>query len=176
MSPPNEPENVSAADFDHAATRLLGAILTPNVPTAVFACRVEAGLAAALELLDREPDLARVLLADAGADPILREHQAGWGQTYADLLSEAAFGASELSPPPRFAELSLVAALRWQLRRAFRSAEPTALLELLPPALELILLYYIEPAEVAPLIGALRASGARVPARSRGRTGSLGSL
>jgi hypothetical protein len=166
----------SAADFDHAATRLLAAILAGRVQDAAFTYRVEAGLVAALELLDREPRLAAVLLAEAGRDPLLRERQERWATSFAELLRDAGSQSGELRPPPGPAEPQLICSLREQLRRALRSSEGSGLLDRLPGALEVILLHYMDRSQAAPIVSACRASLAEKRERPPRRGGFSGQL
>jgi hypothetical protein len=177
MTHRGEPRPASAAEFDQAATRALAAILATRTPRHPFAYRVEAGLAAALELFDRESRLASTLLVEAGPDPILRERQASWAETYANLLRDTASQAPELHLPPSFLEPQLIAGLRARLRGARRVPGAPPLLAQLPAALEFLLAYYMEPDQLAPIVGACRASLASIPVHGRRQGGgSLGPL
>jgi hypothetical protein len=173
---PARSQGISAADFDRAATRVLASILAAREPGLAFASRIEAGIGAALERFDREPRLAVALLSAAAPDLGLSERRASWGQTYAELLREAAAEAPEARAAPIALELHLVDALCWRLRRRLADPQCPDFGSELPAALELILSYYLDPAQVAPIVAASRASVAGIPVHRRRVGGSLGPL
>lgn len=86
-----------AAAVEAGHERLFATLAEPCDPRAKLEERIEARLGAALDLLDSDPDLARMLIVEvpaAGRGQALRQHE--WLRRYGELLRAAwASGAAE---------------------------------------------------------------------------------
>lgn len=134
----------AAAAYDHAAERLLDALLAAWRPRASFPAQVQALLGAALDHLAASPEAAYALTVwpFAGDDEVLDRH-IRWQQRFADLLRTAASRYGETRVHPPFFEPSVIAGLNWQVSRQLRAEGPARLADLQPMLTEFLLACYL---------------------------------
>jgi hypothetical protein len=143
--------------YDRGAERLFEAVVAACDPQAGFAARVEAGLRSSLSLLAADPTLARTLAVHAGVgEQVMRRHQY-WQERFAALLGAAANVLD--SPGPDFREPTLIGGISWLIAQQVLAGEAESLERQLPGLLEFVLVFYLDPDEVAPIAGAARTAG-----------------
>ncbi len=121
-----------AAAFDAGAARLLAAVAEADDPGVAFPARVEAALAAALDLLASDPALARLLFAEfLPREQATAECYRLWGARLLDLLHAASAADSGTSELPEPVERALLGGLLSVVSEAAR-LDPERLPELAP--------------------------------------------
>ena len=112
--------------------------------------RLEAGLRAALGLLEAEPELASLLTVDAYlyAEEGALDAQREWLGRFGALLRDAAASDPRASSVEgAFLAPFLVGGVRFEIGRLVIAGEASDLLRILPNLLESLLAYYFEPGE-----------------------------
>jgi hypothetical protein len=127
-------------DFDRAASRLLLALDDALDSAASFPLRVEAAA-----------------VVESFTSPALRGRGACW---FAARLRAGAKREPGLRLPPSIFEPILIVGLAFRVERELLRDSPD-LLSLLPSLLEFVLVYYLDPVDLGPLIAARQAPEAR---------------
>jgi AcrR family transcriptional regulator len=133
--------------------RLLEVLSLPCYEGATIEERVESSLAAALQALASEPDLARFLFVEApsaGEDIALRYHE--WLGRYGTLLRSAAPDLPPESSPPPEVEGVIVGGIASRVASEVLRGRGAELTELTAPFVEYVLAFY-RPGEPGPKEG-----------------------
>jgi AcrR family transcriptional regulator len=141
----------AAHEIGHA--RLFDVLSAPCYEGATINERVEHSLAAALDALAAEPDLARLLFVEgpsAGEDIALRYHE--WLQRYGTLLRSAAPDLPPQSSPPPEVEGVIVGGIASRVASEVLRRRGAQLRDLTAPFVEYILAFY-RPGEPGPQEG-----------------------
>lgn len=144
-----DPAEVSSSPAEAGARRLFVCVRDAGSGGHDFPTRLEAGLRAALDLLAREPGLARLLTVDrrlvgSGQEGDL-DAERRWLRRLGRLLDEAAGADPRCTPPPFPCGPFLVGGVRFLIGRTLSGGAASELPRLLPDLLEIILAYYFEP-------------------------------
>src|SRR6188472_1600167 len=157
--------------------RLFEVLSLPCYEGATLRERVEHSLAAALDALASEPDLARFLFVEApsaGEDIALRYHE--WLQRYGTLLRSAAPELSSKSSPPPEVEGVIVGGIASRVASEVLRGRGAQLRQLSAPLIEYVLAFY-RPGEPGPKEGKILAFDAdedpsELPEARRSQAGS----
>lgn len=133
--------------------RLFEVLAIPCEEGATVEDRVERSLAAALDALASDPDIARLLFVEApsaGEKIALRYHE--WLQRYGSLLRAAAPDASPLSSPAPEVEGVIVGGIASRIASEVLRGRGQQLRDLTAPLVEYVLAFY-RPSEPGPKEG-----------------------
>ena len=150
----------SGSDHQDAGARLLETIAAACDPAADFRDQLHSALAVALALLASDPALARRLFLEPWTgDDLSTQGRPPWLVACAGRLRRAARSCPRASNPPLFLEPLLLDGIHWMIAERVRVGHLERLPALLPGLFETTLAYYFEPAELGPIVAAVRASG-----------------
>jgi AcrR family transcriptional regulator len=122
-----------AVAYEIAQERLLGAITFQCYTRTGVAERIKGALSAALELLDAEPALARLLVLEApvaGAELVARHH--AWLDRYGRMLRFAAVGKEDVMMPSPSIEPAIVGGIASRIKESLLTGDTRPLPDLLP--------------------------------------------
>jgi len=143
---PEGPELTAiAAAYDGAAARVLAAAREGYESGRGFAAGIGASLAGVLELLDRDRELARLLVLAPLASTVLAQRSRRWVDAYAGALRAVAAESGEVELPPSFVEPNIVLSLAAIVGRRLESPTESGLEGLLAESAEFVLAYYESP-------------------------------
>jgi AcrR family transcriptional regulator len=149
----SDKQDCVAAAHEVGHERLFDVLSAPCYEGATIKERVERSLAAALETLAAEPDLARLLFVEApsaGEDIALRYHE--WLQRYGTLLRSAAPDLPPQASPPPEVEGVIVGGIASRVASEVLRGRGSQLQDLAGPFVEYVLAFY-RPAELGPKEG-----------------------
>src|SRR6478609_7125039 len=149
----SDKQDCVAAAHEVGHERLIDVLSAPCYEGATIKERVERSLAAALETLAAEPDLARLLFVEApsaGEDIALRYHE--WLQRYGTLLRSAAPDLPPKSSPPPEVEGVIVGGIASRVASEVLRGRGSQLQDLAAPFLGSVLAFY-RPGEPGPKEG-----------------------
>jgi AcrR family transcriptional regulator len=157
--------------------RLFEVLSAPCYEGAAIKERVAGSLAAALDMLDAEPDLARFLFVEApsaGEDIALRYHE--WLQRYGTLLRSAAPDLPPKSSPPPEVEGVIVGGIASRIASEVLRGRGAQLRDLTAPFVEYTLAFY-RPGQPGPKEGKVLAfesdqEPSGLPEARRGQAGA----
>jgi AcrR family transcriptional regulator len=132
-----------ATAHEQGHERLLEILTEPCDAHVTIGERVERSIAAALDAVASEPDLARLLFVEgpsAGEEIALRYHE--WLQRYGTLLRIAAAGESELSNPAPEVEGVIVGGIASRISSEVLQGRAAGLPELTGAFVEYVLAFY----------------------------------
>jgi AcrR family transcriptional regulator len=132
-----------AAVHEQAQERLLGVLTFPCYTHDTMPERVQASLAAGLEFLAAEPDLAILITVEAPAagQELARRHLE-WMKQYGALLRLGALGMSSVSKPAATVELMIAGGIVAAVAQKALAGEAARLPELAPEFTEYALAFY----------------------------------
>jgi AcrR family transcriptional regulator len=145
-------EDAILALFDHAAERVMGAIvIAARDAGSDPALRLSAGVRAFLQTMAAEPDWARTLLVEiVGAGPLAAERRDAVFSTFADVLHRENAEAARRGLAVRLASphdaYALIAAMAELVSRQIRLGVPPAIEDLEPVIDRLIVAMMAQPA------------------------------
>ncbi|MGA8745402.1 MAG: hypothetical protein WB507_06035 [Solirubrobacterales bacterium] len=142
------PSSALETEIDCGGERLHAVLVASCNAHLPFADRVETALRAALELLAKDPDLARLLTVESyldGGEASPRYHY--WRKRFGAILRRAAAESPEVLANPSFVEPALIGGLSFQIARRVLARETDRLEELLPGFTDYLLAYYSEPSK-----------------------------
>ncbi len=164
-------EDCFVAAFDQCVQRIAAVVLPAYRRPPKWRERVRAGLAALLELLDREPAVARLVIVEAlgAGHGALERRRRGIAQVIALIDREARESISGGGPPPLTPD-GLVGGVLSLIHARIVDGGDAPLVELLGPLMAMIVLPYLGPVAARREL-ALAGTGARsAPASSNGST------
>jgi AcrR family transcriptional regulator len=140
----SDKQEVFAIAHEAAHERLLEILTRPCDPAATVAERVERSLAAALEALASDPDMARMLFVEApssaGEEVALRYHE--WLGRYGTLLSSAAPGDAPATSAVAGMDQVVVGGIASRLASEVLKGGAAELRTLTPTLVEYVLAFY----------------------------------
>jgi len=122
-----------AAAYEIAQERLLGAITFQCYARVGVGERITGALSAALDLLDADPAMARLVLLEApvaGVEQVERHH--AWLDRYGRMLRFAAVGEGDVMMPSPSVEPAIVGGIASRIKEALLAGNPRRLPDLLP--------------------------------------------
>jgi AcrR family transcriptional regulator len=140
-------EECFLAAFDQCVQQIAAVVAPAYQQSSKWRERVSAGLAALLELLDREPGVARLTIVETlgAGDCALERRRRGIAQIIAVIDREGREAVASEGPPPLTAEGLVGGVLSLIHARVVDGGEAT-LVELLGPLMAMIVLPYLGPA------------------------------
>jgi AcrR family transcriptional regulator len=132
-----------AAAYEIAQERLLGVLTFRCYARSGPAERVGSALQAGLDLLGREPGIARLLVVEAAAagEPIASRHNE-WLDRYSRLLQLVAVGSPDVAKPRPALEPAIVGAIVSRIKQLVLAGETCDLLSLQPELTQLTLSFF----------------------------------
>jgi AcrR family transcriptional regulator len=172
----SDKQDCVAAAHEVGHERLFDVLSAPCYEGATIKERVESSLAAALDALAAEPDLARFLFVEApsaGEDIALRYHE--WLQRYGTLLRAAAPDLPPQSSPPPEVEGVIVGGIASRVASEVLRGRGAQLQDLTAAFVEYVLAFY-RPSEPGPKEGKVLAfesePTSELPEARRGQAGA----
>lgn len=134
---------LEASVFEEAVATATNRIGSAHDPEATWEDRVRGGLVALLELLDEEPDLARLTVAHALASPAMLTHRGEVLDPLTRIIDEGRSGSNATGNPPRLTAHVVLGGTLGLLHARLITSDSRSLVELVNPLMSWVVPPYL---------------------------------